>query len=81
MKRFYYEVGEVFRKGRTRYVVKEAPHGTCKGCDFYRLKPNGAPECIGMDYACDRDYRDDEKECCFCRTRKCYEGLTYISIR
>ena len=47
MKRFYYEVGEVFRKGRTRYVVKEAPHGTCKGCDFYRLKPNGAPECIG----------------------------------
>lgn len=61
MKRFYYEVGEVFRKGRTRYVVKEAPHGTCKGCDFYRLKPNGAPECIGMDYACDRDYRDDDK--------------------
>lgn len=61
MKRFYYEVGEVFRKGRTRYVVKEAPHGTCKGRDFYRLKPNGAPECIGMDYACDRDYRDDDK--------------------
>lgn len=61
MKRFYYEVGEVFRKGRTRYVVKEAPHGTCKGCDFYRLKPNGAPECIGMDYAWDRDYRDDDK--------------------
>lgn len=61
MKRFYYEVGEVFRKGRTRYVVKEAPHGTCKGCDFYRLKPNGAPECIGMDYACDRDYQDDDK--------------------
>lgn len=61
MKRFYYEVGEVFRKGRTRYVAKEAPHGTCKGCDFYRLKPNGAPECIGMDYACDRDYRDDDK--------------------
>lgn len=60
MKRFYYEVGEVFRKGRTRYVVKGAPHGTCKGCDFYRLKPNGAPECIGMDYACDRDYRDDK---------------------
>lgn len=61
MKIFYYEVGEVFRKGRTRYVVKEAPHGTCKGCDFYRLKPNGAPECIGMDYACDSDYRDDDK--------------------
>lgn len=61
MKRFYYEVGKVFRKGRTRYVVKEAPHGTCKGCDFYRLKPNGAPECIGMDYACDGDYRDDDK--------------------
>lgn len=46
MKRFYYEVGEVFRKDRKRYVVKEAPHGTCKGCDFYRLKPNGAPEWI-----------------------------------
>jgi hypothetical protein len=44
-----------------RYVVKEAPHGTCKGCDFYRLKPNGAPEYMGMDYACDRDYRDDDK--------------------
>lgn len=61
MKRFYYEVGEVFRKDRKRYVVKEAPHGTCKGCDFYRLKPNGALECIGMDYACDRDFRDDNK--------------------
>lgn len=61
MKRFYYEVGEVFRRDRKRYVVKEAPHGTCKGCDFYRLKPNGHTECIGMDYACDRDYRDDDK--------------------
>lgn len=61
MKRFYYEVGEVFRKGRKRYVVKEAPHGNCKGCDFYRLKPNGHPGCIGMGYACDRDYRDDNK--------------------
>lgn len=61
MKRFYYEVGEVFRRDRKRYVVKEALHGTCKGCDFYRLKPNGPPECIGMDYACDRDYRDDNK--------------------
>lgn len=60
MKRLYYEVGEVFRKDRKRYVVKEAPHGTCKGCDFYRLKPNGVPECTGMDYACDRDYRDDK---------------------
>lgn len=65
MKRFYYEVGEVFRKDRKRYVVKEAPHGTCKGCDFYRLKPNGARECIGMDYACDRDYRDDNKSVVF----------------
>lgn len=65
MKRSYYEVGEVFRKGRTRYVVKEAPHGTCKGCDFYRLKPNGEPECIGMDYACDGDYRDDNKSVVF----------------
>lgn len=65
MKRFYYEVGEVFRKDRKRYIVKEAPHGTCKGCDFYRLKPNGAPERIGMDYACDRDYRDDNKSVVF----------------
>lgn len=64
MKRLYYEVGEVFRKDRKRYVVKEAPHGTCKGCDFYRLKPNGAL-CIGMDYACDRDYRDDNKSVVF----------------
>lgn len=61
MKRFYYEVGEVFRKGRTRYVVKEVPHGTCKGCDFYRLNPNGHPECIGKNYACDRYFRDDNK--------------------
>lgn len=60
MKRFYYEVGEVFRRDRKRYVVKEAPHGTCKGCGFYRLKPNEAL-CIGMNYACDRDYRDDSK--------------------
>lgn len=65
MKRFYYEVGEVFRKGRARYVVKEAPHGTCKGCDFHRLKPNGEPECIGMGYACDRDFRDDNKSVVF----------------
>lgn len=65
MKRFYYEVGEVFRKDRKRYVVKEAPHGTCKGCDFYRLKPNGAREYIGMDCACDRDYRDDNKSVVF----------------
>ena len=65
MKIFYYEVGEVFRKDRKRYVVKEAPHGTCKGCDFYRPKPNGAPECIGMDYACDIDYRDDNKSVIF----------------
>lgn len=65
MKGFYYEVGEVFRKGRTRYVVKEAPHGTCKGCDFYRLKPNGVPECTGMGYACDRDYRNDNKSVVF----------------
>lgn len=65
MKRFYYEVGEVFRKDRKRYVVKEAPHGTCKGCDFYRLKPNEAPECIGMDYTCDIDYRDDNKSVIF----------------
>lgn len=65
MKIFYYEVGEVFRKDRKRYVVKEAPHGTCKGCDFYRLKPNGAPECIGMDHACDRDYRDDNRSVVF----------------
>lgn len=61
MKGFYYEVGEVFRKGRKRYVVKEVPRGTCKGCDFYRLKPNRPPKCIGMDYACDRYYRDDHK--------------------
>jgi len=47
MKRFYYEVGEVFRKDRKRYVVKEAP------------------ECTGMDYACDRDYRDDNKSVVF----------------
>lgn len=33
--------------------------------DFYRLKPNGAPECTGMDYACDRDYRDDNKSVVF----------------
>lgn len=65
MKGFYYEVGEVFRKDRKRYVVKEAPHGTCKGCDFYRLKPDGARECMGMDYACDRDYRDDNKSVVF----------------
>lgn len=64
MKRFYYEVGEVFRKDRKRYVVKEAPHGTCKGCDFYRLKPNG-PSCIGLNYACDRDFRDDNKSVVF----------------
>lgn len=56
MKRFYYEVGEVFRKDRKRYVVKEAP--------------NGAPECIGMDYACDRDYRDDEKSVVFAELGK-----------
>lgn len=61
MRSLYYEVGEVFRKDGKRYVVKEAPHGTCKGCDFYRLKPNGEPECTGMDYACDVDYRDDNK--------------------
>lgn len=61
MKRFYYEVGEVFRKDRKRYVVKEAPRGTRKGCDFYRRKPNGHTECIGTGYACDRDYRDDNK--------------------
>lgn len=65
MKRFYYGVGEVFRRDRKRYVVKEAPHGTCKGCDFYRLKPNGHQECIGMDYACDRDYRGDNKSVVF----------------
>lgn len=65
MKKFYYEVGEVFRKDRKRYVVKEAPHGTCKGCDFYRLKPNGEPECIGMDYSCDFDCRGDNKSVVF----------------
>lgn len=70
MKKFYYEVGEVFRKDRKRYVVKEAPHGTCKGYDFYRLKPNGSPECIGMDYACDRDYRDDNKSVVFAELGK-----------
>lgn len=70
MKRFYYEVGEVFRRDQKRYVVKEAPHGTCKGCDFYRLKPNGAPECIGMNYACDRDYRDDNKRVVFAELGK-----------
>lgn len=61
MKSFYYEVGEVFRKDGKRYVVKEAPHGTCKGCDFYRPKLNDAPACIGLDYTCDRDFRDDNK--------------------
>lgn len=70
MKKFYYGVGEVFRRDRKRYVVKEAPHGTCKGCDFYRLKPNGHPECIGMDYACDRDYRDDNKSVVFAELGK-----------
>lgn len=70
MKKFYYEVGGVFRKDRKRYVVKEAPHGTCKGCDFYRMNPNGQPECIGMDYACDRDYRDDEKSVVFMELAK-----------
>lgn len=61
MKGLYYKVGEVFRKDRKIYVVNEAPHGTCKGCGFYKLKPNGHPECTGMDYACDGDYRDDSK--------------------
>ena len=65
MKRFYYEVGEVFRRDRKRYVVKEAPHGTCKGCDFYRPEPNGAPACTGMDYSCDKDFRDDDKSVVF----------------
>lgn len=65
MKRFYYEVGEVFRKDRKRYVVKEAPHGTCKGCDFHRPNPNMPPGCIGLNYACDRDFRADNKSVVF----------------
>lgn len=65
MEKFYYGVGDVFRKDRKRYVIKGAPHGTCGGRDFYRLKPNGAPECIGTDHACDRDYRDDNKSVVF----------------
>lgn len=34
MKRFYYEVGEVFRKDRKRYVVKEARTELAKGAIF-----------------------------------------------
>lgn len=70
MKSFYYKVGDIFRKDRKRYVVKEAPHGTCKGCDFYSINEEGAPECNGHDFLCDEGCRKDEKSVVFMELAK-----------
>lgn len=57
----YMCVGATFEKDGTTYVVREASANTCKGCAFYSINDEGAPECKGLDFPCDGDYRDDEK--------------------
>lgn len=59
--RNYMRVGTTFEKDGTTYVVREANTNTCKGCAFYRINEEGAPECKGLNFPCDRDYRDDNK--------------------
>lgn len=60
----YNEVGEVFEKDGRFYIVRESKTGTCHGCAFYGLV-DGMPECKGMNYACDFDYREDDKNVVF----------------
>lgn len=63
--RNYICVGTTFEKDGTTYVVREANANTCKGCAFYSINEEGAPECKGLDFPCDGDYREDEKNVVF----------------
>ena len=57
----YMCVGTIFEKDGTTYIVREANANTCKGCAFYSINEEGAPECKGLDLLCDGDYREDGK--------------------
>lgn len=61
----YMCVGTIFEKDGTTYVVREASANTCKGCAFYSINEEGVPECKGLDFPCDKDYRKDEKNVVF----------------
>lgn len=61
----YMCVGTTFEKDGTTYVVREANDNLCKGCAFYSINEEGAPECKGLDFQCDEDYREDEKNVVF----------------
>ena len=61
----YMCVGTTFEKDGTTYVVREANANTCKGCAFYSINEEGVPECKGLDFQCDEDYRKDEKNVVF----------------
>lgn len=64
--RSYMCVGTTFEKDGTTYVVREANANTCKGCAFYSINEEGAPECKGgMSLPCDGDYREDGKNVVF----------------
>lgn len=63
--RNYMCVGTTFEKDGTTYVVREANANTCKGCAFYSINEEGAPECKGMSLSCDGDYREDGKNVVF----------------
>ena len=63
--RGYMRVGTTFEKDGTAYVVREASAGTCKGCAFYSINEEGAPECRGLDFLCDEGCREDEKNVVF----------------
>lgn len=63
--RSYMCVGTTFEKDGTTYVVREANANTCKGCAFYSINEEGAPECKGLDLLCDEGCREDEKNVVF----------------
>lgn len=63
--RNYMRVGTIFEKDGTTYVVREANAATCKGCAFYSIDEEGAPECKGLDFLCDEGCREDERNVVF----------------
>lgn len=63
--RNYRCVDTTFEKDGTAYLIREANANTCKGCAFYSIDEEGAPECKWYDFLCDEGCREDEKNVAF----------------
>lgn len=61
----YICVGTTFEKDGTTYVVREASANNCAGCAFYNINAEGVPECKGLDFQCNENYRKDAKNVVF----------------